>query len=158
MCAIVDASATYEVFGRKQTTAGRRFREWLDSGHGQLVVGGKALRELLRNGNFEKWFLEARRSPALVRQLRAETILEKEKELGGCQMRSNDQHVVALALVSGARLLYTNDKPLQLDFTNSQIISGVAGRIYASRTDDRFTDDHQTLLDAPDLCIPPKMP
>lgn len=46
MCAIVDASAVFEVFGRRQTEAGRQFRDWLDSGRGQLVVGGKVLEEL----------------------------------------------------------------------------------------------------------------
>ena len=153
MCAIVDASAVFEVFGRKQTEAGRRFRDWLDSGRGQLVVGGKVLEELTKNGNFNRWFLEARRSAGTVRQLPADTVLEQETQIDRGLMRSNDQHVVALALVSGARLLYANDILLQQDFTNRQVISGVEGRIYTSRpTAGRFTDHHQALLQAPNLC------
>lgn len=156
MCAIVDASAMHEVFGDNQTVAGRHFRKWLDSGRGQIVVGGRALEELVQNGNFRRWFLEARRSPTLVRQVHAETISEKEKQLDGFPMRSNDQHVVALALVSGARLLYANDKRLQRDFTDSQIVPGVKGCIYTSRSKEEFTRRHQALLNAPDLCVPPK--
>ena len=152
MCAIVDASAVFEVFGRRQTEAGRQFRDWLDSGRGQLVVGGKVLEELTKNGNFNRWFVEARRSGGSVRQLPAETMLEQETQIDRGLMRSNDQHVVALALVSGARLLYANDKRLQHDFTNRQVVSGVEGRIYTSHPDGRFTDHHQALLQTPNLC------
>lgn len=153
MCAIVDASVTYEVFGNRQTEAGRHFRKWLDSGRGQVVVGGRLLAELTQNGNFRRWFQEARRAGGRVRQLRTKTILETEERLDRRLMRSNDQHVVALALVSGARLLYTDDHALQRDFTNRQVVSGVEGRIYRSRADGRFTDAHQALLDAPDICV-----
>lgn len=153
MCAIVDASAVSEVFGGKRTDAGREFRDWLDNGRGRLVVGGKVLKELTQNGNFKRWFLEVRRSSGRVRQFRAATVREQEERLDLGLIRSNDPHVVALALVSGARLLYTNDKRLQRDFTDRQLISGVEGRIYTSRpTAGRFTDDHQALLQAPNLC------
>ena len=152
MCAIVDASAVFEVFGRKQTDAGREFRDWLDNGRGRLVVGGKVLKELTQNGNFNRWFLEARRSGGRVRQLRAEIVRGQEERLDRGLMRSNDQHVVALALMSGARLLYTNDMQLQRDFTDRQVIPGVEGRIYTSKPDGRLTDYHQALLQAPNLC------
>lgn len=157
MCAIVDASVAYEVFGRRQTEAGRQFRDWLDNGHGQLVVGGSALKELTQNGNFRRWFQEALRAGGRVRQVPDETIREREGYLNRGPMRSNDQHVVALALASGARLLYTDDQRLQDDFTNEQLVPGVAGRIYTSRPKGRFTEHHQALLDSPDLCRPAKV-
>ena len=153
MCAIVDASVAFEVFGRKRTQAGIRFRSWLDGKQGQLVVGGRNLSELKQNSNFRRWFQEARRSGGRVRQLRAKIIGEKEDKIEDRLLRSNDRHVVALALVSGARLLYTDDRDLQHDFTNRQVVPCVKGRIYTSRPDGRFTDDHQALLDAPDLCV-----
>ena len=46
MCAIIDASVVFEVFGKKQTGAGIEFRKWLDNNRGQLVVGGKNLEEM----------------------------------------------------------------------------------------------------------------
>ena len=81
MCAIVDANVTFEVFGKKQTEAGKRFRDWLDGNRGQLVVGGKNLTELTHNSNFRSWFLEARRLTGRVRQVGRTQIEVQEEEL-----------------------------------------------------------------------------
>ena len=155
MCAIVDASVAFEVFGRKQTAAGMRFRNWLDDGCGQLVVGGKVLEELVHNRNFGRWLLEARRVSGRVRQIGGARIRQHEDELVQSRsLRSNDVHIVALALASGARLLYTDDARLQRDFADPAVIPGVVGRIYTSRPDGHFTAEHRKLLDA-DLCVGP---
>ena len=71
-------------------------------------------------------------------------------------VQSNDTHVVALALASGARLLYTDDAALRRDFESPAVVPGVPGRIFTSRPDGRFTADHQKLLDTPDLCVDPE--
>ena len=153
MCAIVDASVAFEVFGRKQTFAGIRFRDWLDEGRGQIVVGGRVLEELVRNQNFERWWLEARRLGGRVRQIGRVRIRQHEYQLvQSGLLRSDDEHVVALALASGARLLYTDDRRLQRDFENPAVVPGLTGRIYTSRPDGRFTAEHQELLQAEDLC------
>ena len=157
MCAIVDASVAFEVFGRKRTSAGVRFRDWLDDGRGKLVVGGRVLDELVRNRNFERWWLEARRLGGRVRHIGRTRVRQHEAELvQSGPLRSNDEHVIALALVSGARLLYTDDARLQRDFMNSTVIPGVTGRIYTSRPDGRFTAEHRELLEADDHCVGPK--
>jgi hypothetical protein len=44
--------------------------------------------------------------------------------------RSNDLHVIALALVSGARTLATDDKALTDDFTDARIIKSPRGSVY----------------------------
>ncbi len=156
MCAIVDANVAFEVFGGKRTPAGIRFRDWLDGGRGQLVVGGKVLEELVRNRNFARWLLEARRMSARVRQIGGERIREHQEELARSGvLRSDDEHVIALALVSGARLLYTDDARLQHDFANLAVMRDPPGRIYTSRPDGRFTTEHRALLDAKELCVRP---
>ena len=43
---------------------------------------------------------------------------------------SDDEHVIALAKVSGARLLYTNDNDLQADFTNTILIKDLPRILY----------------------------
>ena len=134
MCAIVDADIVYQLVGPKQTEPGRRFPQWLEGGRGELVVGGKNTRELTRNKNFQRWFLEGRRLGRRVRLIRESTIKEAEKRLSG-RIRSNDQHVLALALVSGARLLFTDDGRLTSDFVNTDVISGPAGQVYTTRGD-----------------------
>ena len=114
MCAIIDANVTFEVFGTKRTEAGVRFRDWLDGGRGRLVVGGRNLEELTRNRNFERWFREERRRGGRVRQTRNEIISERQQALVRDGLpTSDDEHVLALALVSGARLLYSNDRRLK---------------------------------------------
>lgn len=158
MCAIVDANVAFEVFGRKRTRGGKQFREWLDDGPGQLVVGGRVLDELARNSSFARWLVEARRVGGRVRQIGRARIRRREGDLvGSGLLQSDDEHVVALALESGARLLYTDDGRLQRDFTNPAVIHGVAGRVYTTRpVDGRFTNEHRELLEADDLCVSPQ--
>ena len=153
MCAIVDADVVHQLVGPKQTDAGKRFREWLDSGRGELVVGGKNTIELTHNKNFERWFVEARRLGRRVRQIRESMIKEVEDQLSG-QLTSNDLHVVALAVVSGARLLFTDDRRLRNDFRNPDVISGPDGRVYTTRgnVERRFTTEHRELLESDSLC------
>ena len=43
---------------------------------------------------------------------------------------SDDTHVLALALVSGARLLYPNDAALIKDFKNRRIVANPGGKVY----------------------------
>ena len=62
-----------------------------------------------------------------------ETVNQREIDLadeGRCQ--SNDPHIIALAQVSGARLLYSNDKALQQDFKNQDLINNPKGKIYTT--------------------------
>ena len=153
MCAIVDADVVHQLVGPKQTEAGKRFREWLDSGRGELVVGGKNALELTHNKNFERWFVEARRLGRRVRLIRESMIEEAEGQLGGT-VTSNDLHVIALALVSGARLLFTDDRRLRNDFRNPAVISGPDGRVYTTRgnVERRFTAEHRGLLENDNLC------
>ena len=160
MCAIIDANVTFEVFGRKQTEAGVRFRNWLDSGRGILVVGGKNLEELAKNRNFGRWFREERRRGGRVRQTRNEIISERQQALVRDGLpTSDDEHVLALALVSGARLLYSNDRRLKNDFLNARIIQEPGGKVYTTQQGRRhvtqFTNEHEALLRTENLCRAP---
>ena len=162
MCAIIDANVTFEVFGRKQTDAGVQFRKWLDGSRGRLVVGGKNLKELSRNRHFERWFREERRRGGRVRQTRNEIISARQQALVREGLpTSDDEHVLALALVSGARLLYSNDRRLKNDFLNAEIIREPGGKVYTTQHGKRhithFTDEHEELLRTENLCgdVPP---
>jgi hypothetical protein len=157
MCAIVDANVTFEVFGKKQTEAGRKFRDWLDGNRGKLVVAGKNLTELMHNGNFRRWFLEARRLTGRVRQIaRAQVEVQEEELRRSGLVRSDDEHVLALALVSGARLLYSNDGNLKNDFSNAGIVQRPKGWVYTRQESKIFTSGHQGLLETKNLCSDPR--
>ena len=153
MCAIIDASVTFEVFGQRQTKAGTEFRGWLDNNRGKLVVGGKNLTELQKNSSFSRWFLEARRLEGKVQQIKNTEISEVQLEIVQRNpLKSDDEHVLALATVSGARLLYTNDKDLQRDFGNPKIISSPYGKIYTTLISKTFSPGHRDLLEEENLC------
>ena len=113
MCAIVDANVASEVFGPRPSPAGDGFLGWVVRG-GRLVAGGKHLRELERSTpRFREWAGQAVSAGRLrlVEKKPVEQETERLRVNGVCQ--SNDEHVIALARVSGARLLYSNDVDLQ---------------------------------------------
>ena len=150
MEAIVDNSARDEVFGDNRSLAGEFFFHWLNSGSGGLVVGGKLLKELSRSEKFKKWFYAALRpTVANARRISDQSVdAEGEvlKSLGTC--KSDDEHVLALARVSGARLLFTNDRDLQEDFKDPSLINSGSGRgkVYTTRHHKDVTDVHRSLL------------
>jgi len=46
VCAILDNNVVHQVFGTNCPAAGKEFFKWINSGSGQLVVGGKLSKEL----------------------------------------------------------------------------------------------------------------
>ncbi len=144
MCAIIDANAASEVFGPKRPEAGVKFFEWLNTGRGKLVVGGKLRDELGRVSKFQEWALEATRSGRIL-STNAEKVATKTEEIkNAATCKSNDPHVLALAQVSGARLLYSNDSHLHSDF--KRLIDKPRGKIYSTLTDKTFTNARRKLL------------
>ena len=133
MCVIVDANLASRIFAQPAEEDFAPVIEWLISGEGGLVIGGKLASELGRLGNPRRLVLallragRARQIPAPVVQVEEEWVAET----GLC--RSNDLHVVALARVSGARTLCTLDRALQRDFRNPQLVAGPRGSIYQRR-------------------------
>ena len=151
MCAIVDVNVSHEIFGDNRPKAGERFFERLDSGSLRLVVSRKLLAEL-NYGNAQKWIQQAILA-GKVRQEATDTVDEREKELneeGRCH--SNDTHVIALAQITGARLLYSNDKDLHEDFGNKRLIDRPRGKVYSTNERKDFTSVHARLLNNLNLC------
>ena len=152
MCAIIDNDVSHQVFGTNPTGPGLFFRDWLGRSNGGIIVaGGRLFRELVQNPNFRSFF-EARQQAGRAIRVPDSVVDAAEDELQSVDTRSNDKHVLALARVSGARLLFTNDRALQADFRNSRIVPGTRGRIYTTvqHTDVRQT--HRDLLRRTDLC------
>ena len=127
MCAILDANVAGQVFGAGRPPAGAEFFEWIDSGRGRLVVGGRLRRELDRLTAFREW----RRQSVLagrVTLLNDEDVDGRAKELAqenAC--RSDDEHIVAVAQLGGARLLFTNDGDLQADSKDRDLVDDPRG-------------------------------
>lgn len=156
MCAIVDANVAYQVFGDDRPPAGERFFDWLSSRRGQLVIGGKLRAELGRDERFVLWLKSA------IRFGRARSVPDEEVDDRASELRSegvctsDDEHVLALALVSGARLLYTNDTALIGDFKNRSIVAAPRGKVYTTAGNDTVTNAHLRLLADRNLCRTPR--
>ena len=155
MCAIVDANAGSEVFGDAFSPAGQRFFEWINKGKGQLVADGKLLVELEKLTKFKEWSQKARLSGILRAENTVEVDVRTNEIRNSGMCRSDDPHVVALAQISGARLVFTNDKRLHRDLKNKNLIDNPRGKIYSTNDDDKsFTREHQGLLRMKNLCRP----
>ena len=153
MCAIVDNNVRHEVFGDNPTEAGQYFLDWLEHRGGTLVVGGRLLRDELGGyQSFNSWLVQALIAGHARRiddgKVGAATQALQEQQI----CRSDDEHVLALARISGARLLFTNDRALQQDFTDREIVGGTRGRIYTTVEHRDIRRSHRDLLNRADLC------
>lgn len=154
MCAIIDNNVRHEAFGEPevQTAAGKFFIDWVNSGRGKLVVGGKLYAELAGYRNFNQWFRQALRLGNAISIDDSTVAAETDALASRSICKSNDAHVLALARVSGARLLFTNDQDLQDAFSNREIIRDPRGRVYTTRSHQNISRSHRNLLNRADLC------
>ena len=155
MCAIVDANVAHEVFGANRPPAGEAFYKWINAGGGRLVVGGKLLQELKSVSGYRRWALEDNRAARGRMRTKGDTeVNARTAELQAeAALRSDDPHVIALAQVSGSRLLYSNDRALQQDFRNRALIDNPRGNVYSTLRSKNLTRSRkQQLVTRDELC------
>ena len=152
MCAILDANSMHEVFGANRAPAGDGFRSAIENGRVRLVAGGRLLQELDRNVKFRMWRREAQCAGRvrIVDYQEVQRSTESLEKRSSC--RSDDEHVVALAQISGARLLYTNDKDLQTDFKDRKLLDHPRGNVYSTSVSEKFGNRHRRLPGMGNLC------
>jgi hypothetical protein len=134
MCLIVDANVAPLVFAPPPRGEFLPAHRALMAGKAAAVRGGTRLnQEYNRLGRLRRVLIEFDRRGAL-RAVSDGEVDETEaclKRAGEC--RSDDQHIIALARVSGARLLCSHDADLHADFTNPALLSP-RGSVYQSRS------------------------
>ena len=158
MCAILDRNK----FGdfREPTEEGRLFREWVEEGGGRIIylVNDRPTRlpteiaedmqrlskEYDKNPNVER-LLNQYRLSGRTRRVKLSEVAKWHPETAAA--KSNDRHILAMALASGARLLYTKDKRLARDFRDAAIINNPRGVVYS-----RISDSGNLRSD---VCVPP---
>jgi len=156
MCAIIDANVANEVFGPAPTEAGAEFLKWLQGRKGRLITGGKNHRELKQcSKGYRKWEKEALLSGLVAIKRDRAVALQENKLKQTSSPQSNDSHILALAQLSGARLLFTNDHNLHKDFKNKQVIDQPRGKIYSTHEGSDLRVDHRRLLESKNLCRAP---
>lgn len=105
---------------------------WMD-GKGRLAIGGRLLKELAKNQKFRRRLIEWMREGRAIRY--PDAVVDREEELvqETGLLTSDDPHVLALARVSGVRVLFTHDVDLIVDFKNVELIPKPKGKVYQTR-------------------------
>ncbi len=130
MCLILDTDIVHLVFPRPA----RNYvpvHEAITERRARIVYGGgRLLTEYQGMGEFWRllYRLDQQGSARKVSDNKVDLETESVCESGLC--RSNDQHIIGLARVSGARLLCTDDGSLMRDFTDPALISEPRGKVY----------------------------
>lgn len=128
MCLIVDANRASLVFGDYPDFG--PVRDWLQQSDGILIVGGHLAAELSRVEKARRFVLQLLRA-GIARQVPADEVALEEAVVRETGLgKSNDPHVVALARISGARTLCSEDRDLWHDFQNQHLVSKPRGKIY----------------------------
>ena len=133
MCAIVDANMASRFFGDPVDEGLRPLWDWIYSGRGMLVVGGQLAEELDQLGDARRLIRNwerARLAHVASREEREEVEAETRRLQRTGQCRSDDPHVVALARVTGVRLLCSGDELLHADFDDRDLINNPRGKVY----------------------------
>lgn len=88
----------------------------------RLLYGGRLRDEYMVNGNVRRILLELERAGRTL--VLAADLIEREEAIVKATLPccSNDTHVIALARLSGVRVLVSDDSDLQRDFKNRRIL------------------------------------
>lgn len=118
MCVVMDANQAANFCSQNQPHL-TQLMAWINRG-GKIAVGGKLEVELFRIHAMRNLIGEWSKSGRL-RRVSKEIIEKKELELKG-KCISNDVHVIALAIISKASIVVTEDKELISDIGNKKIM------------------------------------
>jgi hypothetical protein len=131
MCLIIDANCAYETLSVKPSPVFSPVIQAIQQKKAVMVIGGKKLREeYLRLPTVWRFILMLDRAgKAVAYSDAAIDKLERSLEESGL-LHSDDPHIIALAKVSGARLLCSKDVNLHKDFRSAKLISKPRGAIY----------------------------
>jgi hypothetical protein len=130
MCLIVDANLAALVFNKPVNADFKPIIDWLTlpKKDGILVVGGHLAVELDRVATAKR-FVRVLQQAGRARIIPNDVTDEESRRVAG-RCVSNDSHVIALARISGARIVCSRDADLHADFTNPALISAPRGHVY----------------------------
>ena len=136
MCLILDANKFGDFLDKKNVDM-QPVRDWHNRGNNSFVhsLTKRLKRELKKSTRMERNFLQWI-SSGKVRIVDEREVEEEETKLKNDPskvLKSNDEHIIALALVSGTKLLVSEDKKLHKDFK-----SIVKGNVYQNKKHKRL--------------------
>lgn len=114
----------------------------LKSKKATMVYGGsKLLSEYSGNQKFMTLLAEFKRL-GTAKLHSSEAVDAEQLIVERLPLTSDDPHIIALARVSGARLLISEDSALRNDFKNRTLIASPRGKVYNSRSANRLISLH----------------
>lgn len=142
MCIIVDTCSGIDVFSNAPSDEMLLVRDALFGSSGittKLIIGGHLSSEYMQSGALKRALTVLDRA-GRVRRADNEQV-DNETESIRDQCRSNDAHVVALARVSGARVIVTLDEQLRKDMKDKKLIDNPRGKILSKAAHARLLRD-----------------
>lgn len=127
MCIIVDANCGSD-FSPVSNDAAPIY-DWVMKSNGRIAVGGALKTELLgcKFRDIYQTLLLAGR----IREFDGGAVDKLTAEYSKDQrLKSDDPHIIALAHISKARLLFSRDRDLHADFTSAHLLSQPRGKVY----------------------------
>jgi hypothetical protein len=122
MCLILDANCLHKVFPDVDAEFIPIY-EALMSGNAKLVLGGTKLKNEYALLSKAWRMVVALDKAGRMKKVNDSLVDTKEAELNASGLlKSDDPHVMALAMVSGVRLLCSHDQNLHTDFTNPTLL------------------------------------
>lgn len=124
MCviAIVDADS-FPVLVTRQGPGDNLFLSWIGSRHGILAFtnAGKYFKELRKNQAVME-LIRRYEQGGQLRKISADQLTASDHQIAQKNLRSNDSHILSLALASNAKVLCSNDGKLRDDFKDRDIL------------------------------------
>jgi len=142
MCVVIDANKAGDLCNQDRPYL-MALMQWINRG-GRIVSGGKLQEELFRITKMRELVTEWAKRGTLI-QLPKDAVKAKEDEIKGV-CKSDDPHVIAIAIISNARIVVTEDKKLIQDLQDLSIV-GRRRRIYKENgASPNRIDRHMALL------------
>jgi hypothetical protein len=139
MCVILDTN-TFGRFRNPKDENLQPVHKWLREKNGRIVYSNtEKYKTEWKKGGMEHWIKERAQNRAGQFRLVSDGVQEKESELKG-KIKSDDEHIIALALVTGVKVLISyseyesgqkGDSDLFDDFKNKNL---VGGKVYTKKS------------------------
>lgn len=133
MCLIVDINIAHRVlFNDADSDFGEVHKRLFTTKHRplRLVYGGRLLEEYEKSPKILKQIklLDQAGRAMLIDSATVKQETSRVSSLDLCE--SDDEHIIALARCSSARLLCSHDQNLHSDFTNPSLVSNPRGKVF----------------------------
>ena len=122
MCAILDAN----MFGEFKNQSNEDMQpvwNWLEQKNGKIAyTNTRKFEEEWERGGLTDLIQQLQRTGKL-KEIPARDVRQKENEIKG-NIESDDEHIIALAMVANVKVLVSNDTALHRDFKNRDLAGG----------------------------------